>query len=94
MAFTLLGPGIDVDTIGPVGSSGKKACSPLSGTAAAAAEAYCLRRVVEASLADGRAIERAKAGRTVRRRDAISLPEALRALFVRCIEKVYGVEWG
>jgi len=92
MALMLLGPGIDVDTIGPVGSSGKKACSPLSGTAAAAAEAYCLRSAVGASLVDGRAIERAKAGRTVRR-DAISLSKALR-VFVRYTEAVYRVEWG
>ena len=42
MAFLLSGPGISVLTIGCRGSSGKKECSPLSATAAAAAEAYRL----------------------------------------------------
>ena len=42
MAFLLSGPGIAVLTIGFRGSSGKKECSPLSATAAAAAEAYRL----------------------------------------------------
>ena len=45
MAALLLGPGICVLTMGARGSSGKKACSPplSEETAAAAAEAYCLR---------------------------------------------------
>jgi hypothetical protein len=46
MAFLLSGPGIWVWTMGAVGSSGKKDCSPLvSGAVAAAAEAYRLRNV-------------------------------------------------
>jgi hypothetical protein len=44
VALALSGPGICVFTIGALGSSGKKACSPLSAATAlaAAAEAYGL----------------------------------------------------
>ena len=42
ISFVLFGPGIAVFTIGCLGSSGKKDCSPLSATVAAAAEAYRL----------------------------------------------------
>jgi hypothetical protein len=69
-----LGPGIAVCTIGSAGSSGKKGCSLLSEATAAAAEAYCRRRAIGATLAAGRAIDRERAGcarRAVRRKDAI-----------------------
>jgi hypothetical protein len=62
IADLLCGPGICVRTMGAVGSSGKKDCSPLnSGTAAAAAEAYCLRSATGAILG---AFKHLKAGRT------------------------------
>jgi hypothetical protein len=73
IATLLSGPGICVLTMGAVGSSGKKDCSPpMSGTAAAAAaEAYCLRSATGAMRG---AFKHLKAGRTrpaVRRREAI-----------------------
>jgi hypothetical protein len=48
IAFLLSGPGISVATMGCLGSSGKKGCSPLSATAAAAAEACRLWKVARA----------------------------------------------
>jgi hypothetical protein len=46
IAFLLSGPGICVWMIGPLGSSAKNGCSPLSATAAAAAEAYRRRSAI------------------------------------------------
>jgi hypothetical protein len=73
IADLLCGPGICVRTMGAVGSSGKKDCSPLnSGTAAAAAaEAYCLRSATGAILG---AFKHLKAGRT---RPAVRRTEAM-----------------
>lgn len=72
MASVLFGPGICVFTIGALGSSGKKDCSPLSATAAAAV-AYCLVSAIGAFevvwvIRRGRS---ARERRAVRRRDAI-----------------------
>ena len=73
MAFLLSGPGIAVLTIGCRGSSGKKECSPLSATAAAAAEAYRLCSAIGAFGAT-----RAFATRTeARRRPALRMSDAI-----------------
>ena len=73
MAFLLSGPGIAVLTIGCRGSSGKKECSPLSATAAAAAEAYRLCGAIGAFRA-----RRAFAPRTgARRRPALRMSDAI-----------------
>ena len=73
MAFLLSGPGIAVLTIGCRGSSGKKECSPLSATAAAAAEAYRLCGAIGALWAI-----RAFAPRNgARRRPALRMSDAI-----------------
>jgi hypothetical protein len=73
--FLLSGPGICVWMIGAVGSSGKNDCSLLvSGTVAAAAEAYCLRSAIGAILGAFESYKHLKAGRVrpaVRRAEAI-----------------------
>jgi hypothetical protein len=74
--FLLSGPGICVWMIGAVGSSGKKDCSLLvSGiAAAAAAEAYCLRSAIGATLGAFEAYKHLKAGRL---RPAVRSTEAI-----------------
>ena len=73
MAFLLSGPGIAVLTIGCRGSSGKKECSPLSATAAAAAEAYRLCGAIGALEATRAFVRKAGARKrpAVRAKDAI-----------------------
>lgn len=73
IAFLLSGPGICVFTVGWRGSSGKKECSPLSATAAAAAEACLFCDAIGALEATRAFVRKAGARRrpAVRARDAI-----------------------
>lgn len=76
MAFLLSGPGMAVLTVGALGSSGKKGCSVLSATAAAAvAEAYRLCKATGAALETAWKCVRVRADRArpaVRKREAIA----------------------
>lgn len=76
MALVLSGPGMAVWMMGALGSSGKKACSPPSATAvAAAAEAYRRRKAIGATLEAARAVVGGRAARArpaVRRREAMA----------------------